>query len=332
MFARCLFAALALSATPALADLADCEADLAAIAAMLALPAADPAHPLAELLPEQGGIAFEDGRCLIPQLEVPIAHSGYGQKLVAGPIRWQIEWADEGRRQLPKRLVLDVERAVQVPVPKRDGEGQLEQIFAYQMKISAPLNAMRLGVDLSYDNAAGTLAINRFDGQIGPGNRLALTGRLSALPADLTPDQLLPKDLLALATINALDLKVTNSGLFENSSVSWMMLIFPGYGDSPEQAVQNAQAMSRAWIAGIPDSLTTAEDRAQLTAMIDAIPNPQGELHLTLDAPRGLSPSRIESTLMAAERPGWAAVDSLLQDARLTARWTPTTLTVVPAP
>ena len=321
-----------LTAAPALADPADCNADLAAILTALEAPVPDPANPLAGLLPEGAGIEFEDGHCLIRQLEFPTSGGVYAQKLSAGPIRWQVEWADEGRHLLPKRLVLDVERAVQIPVLDPDHNDQMEQMFAYQMKISAPLNLMRLGVDLAYDPKAGTLSIDRFDAQIGPGNQLALTARLTELPADLTPDQLLPKDLLETAAINALDLKLTNSSLFESSAVTWLMMIFPSYGDTPERAVQHAQSASRDWIATIPDSLTTAEDRTQLTAMIDAIPNPQGELHLTLDAPRGLSPSRIESTLMAAERPGWAAVDSLLQDARLTARWTPTTLTVVPAP
>lgn len=54
-----------------------------------------------------------------------------------------------------------------------------------------------------------------------------------------------------------------------------------------------------------------------MTAMIDAIPDPQGALHPTLDAPGGLSPSRIENAVMTAETPGWATVETLIEGARL---------------
>lgn len=147
---------------------------------------------------------------------------------------------------------------MQVPLRGLTNDDQLEQTFAYPMKISAPLNAMRLGLDLAYDPAAGSLVISRSDAQIGPGNRMALTARLGGLPTDVTPGQLLPKDLLATGAIHALDLTLANSGLFENSTVTWLMMIYPALGDTPEEAVQQAQSLSRDWIATIPDSLTTA--------------------------------------------------------------------------
>ena len=87
---------------------------------------------------------------------------------------------------------------------------------------------------------------------------MALTARLGGLPKGLTPGLLLPKDLLATGAIQARDLTLANRGLFENSTATWLMMIYPALGDTPEQAVQQAQSLSRDWIATIPDSLTTA--------------------------------------------------------------------------
>ncbi len=56
------------------------------------VPVTNPANPLADRLPADGSVEFEDGRCLIQQMETPISTGAEGQKLLAGPVRWQIEW------------------------------------------------------------------------------------------------------------------------------------------------------------------------------------------------------------------------------------------------
>lgn len=65
------------------------------------------------------------------------------------------------------------------------------------------------------------------------------------------------------------------------------------------------------------------ESRAALVAMLDSLPHPTGRLQLVLDAPDGIEPARIATTVALVAEPDWASFTPLLQGASLSASWTP---------
>lgn len=325
MFARILLVATLL-ASPALADLADCQADLEVIGTALKLPAAEnPRHgTFSNLLPEGAALRFENGRCVIDRMRIPIYRGAVDQVFSVGPIRWQAEWLDPSRPFPPKRLALDIDRIEQQIVPfSRDPANPSVQTIQYQMRLVSALNPARLGLEMTYDPDSAVLEVTRMDGSYGPAASFMLKASIHDFDASWRLGETPPLDKLSRAKITAADLTLTNGGLFEQMAAAWLRPIFPALGDTPEAAVTAAQQIARDQIAAMPETLTTTADRAALTAVVDSVPHPLGTLRLHLNAPHGLEPARFAATAVMVAQPSWNSFAGLLGDARLTAEWAP---------
>lgn len=327
-----LIAGLSAMAVPAAAittakDAQGCQADLAAVQSMLArLGGATLQDSLGPAL-AQGGAAtptFAEGRCRIESLRLgPENPDRYSRIVEIGPLSWRAEWLDDTRPMPPAALSLDI-RQIR---PRFVSDGSIGDEFDYMQSLVADLNPSSVRLEFAYDRAAQRAELTRLAWWHGRQNGLDmsvsltdadLAGILGALGSDVPP-----LDKLGAISIRAAEVSLTNGGLFESMSVGWLQAIYPALGATPEAAVEAAKRIARDRIATISDDLASAESRAALAGVVDAVPHPLGTLRLKLDAPEGLMPARIAMTAMMVEQPDWDSFAGILAGVRLDAEWTP---------
>lgn len=312
----------------------DCLADLNALGAVVrrAAPSDAPPGGLVALLTAPPTV--EDGFCTLPEQVVSLSTAGSMiQELVFGPIRWQAEWADPTRPFPPARLSLRVDRVMNLIVagPKEmdvmDVMGDIGPVIAYQSRLINEVSPYHLALDLTFDAPTKTAEITNFTVQHGDWDGLSFRARVTDLDLgamfSADPGTLPPLDRLMPARLHHVDLSLTNFTIFEVMAMAWMNWIYPAMGDTPEAALAATVAQAKTQVASVPAPLMAPESRAALVAMLDSLPHPTGRLQLVLDAPDGIEPARIATTVALVAEPDWASFTPLLQGASLSASWTP---------
>lgn len=312
----------------------DCLADLAAVehtaARLFAQGANGAPQALVDLLPPGKQPAFEDGFCVIRDIQLPLwGHSTIAPYYFASVLRWQADWADASRPMPPNRLLIEAPRVGISYGGQGDMPDELGQMLRYQAGLITDLYPNEFRLDLAFDPQTDRLEIRQLAAQTAFANRVELSATLRNADLDgvLNGDgtALPPLDKLTLIGIEQAKLTATNNGFFESTAMNWLSLIYPqsGLGDTPEAAVTAAQQLAHDHLAAVPDSLIGPDGKAALGALIDSIPHPLGTLRLHLDAPNGIEPSRIATTLMLVKNPSWDSFGAVIGDAKLSAEWVP---------
>ncbi|MDO5643642.1 MAG: hypothetical protein Q4G26_14810 [Paracoccus sp. (in: a-proteobacteria)] len=308
-----------------------CDDDLAALERLItrlqpSTAGSEAPSPLGQLL-EMGRVVYTNGYCVVSGITFPPAASGSPSAIYqASALRWQAEWADDTRPMPPNRLIVEVPRASMNVVPFGDPEDAFSQMLRYQSKLVSDLYPNEFRLELSFDPDSDVLEIWQIAGQNANLNRIEFSATLRNADLDgfLNSDEggMLPFDKLTPMTIERADLALTNSGLFENMAMSWLSLIYPALGDTPEAAVAALQALAKDQVASAPEALIGPDSRAALNEIIDSLPHPLGTARLTLDAPKGIMPSRVAATQLLVDRPGWASFGTIFDGATLNVEWT----------
>ncbi|SIS70486.1 hypothetical protein [Paracoccus saliphilus] len=290
------------TALPVFADKAACVADLEATN-----PVLDGA--LAELAP-----AFEEGRCVLRDLELALPGSGPEQVLHVEAISWKAEWADRAEDLIPQALGLDV-RDAWLSTQVNDFEE-----LAYQIRLVSELNSTDLLLDYTLDPETGRFDLNNLDVRETSGNRLTVSAQLGNFDFSALTARPLQADRLMQIRLDDLDLKWRNTGFFEGMAQLWLPLVYPRFGDTPELAVGNTKIWLRDQINKLPGSLVITDSRDTLAAMVDTLPHPEGAMHLRLTTENGLAPQDIAAVFLTGA-PIWDRLEDVLGGVSIAADW-----------
>lgn len=339
-----LFAAFALcgnvqSATALTAtSTEECLADLSAIDSMLGrisagTPGGDGANSLSSLLPADKQPVFDDGFCVIRDIRFPMVRApSLVTEYRVSALRWQADWAGPTRPMPPNMLVIELRDSGTGFASSSD----MTDVLDYQSRLLRDIYPNDFRLELAFDPQADRLEIRQLAAQNGYSNRFMFSATLNN--ADL--DGVLntewsnapPLDKLGMITIDDANLTATNHGFFEIVAPTWVHVVYPRLGPTPEEAVGAAQDIAKGLIGQIPEKLTSASDQAELVAMIDAIPHPLGTLDLQLDTANGIAPSRFVATMLMVKTPSWDSFAGLLDGATIKVDWTPAEWPPAPFP
>lgn len=166
------------------------------------------------------------------------------------------------------------------------GNPQMDWLFAAQ----ARPNAIRAETSLSWDAAARELRLEGLSIDF-PGENLV---ELSAVAAgvDLSSTGAAQMSATSFA-LTEFDARITTHGLFE-----WYVLMALGpsmlpYEGDMDAAAEGLRAEMRAAVADLPGTSFPDASKAALGALIEELPNPSGDLTVSLRSEAGFGPSRL---------------------------------------
>ena len=300
------------------AEVDDCEADLRALGqgqVGLLLKDVFPVVEGARLPP----LSFEEGRCVVRDVALALGTaSPYRQMVHANEVRWTVEWSDAARAFAPTRLLLEASGLWQ-----GIESDEFDPTIAYQMRLVGEATPSALVIDYTYDPATERLDLRRFD--IGTrDNGLSLLMTVEKLRADaLTSGAASIDDVLALRPTNA-EISLRNTILVETMTGAWLPLIYPQLGQTPDAAIAEAKRLAQTQLATVPGAVLPEPSQMAISAMIESLPHPTGELQLRMSAPKGLALSEL-AQVAAGGAPTWEDLVDALSGASLQAAWTPRT-------
>lgn len=195
------------------------------------------------------------------------------------------------------------------------GDAQMDWLLAAQ----ARPNAMRAEASLAWDAAARELRLEGLSIDF-PGENLV---ELSAVVAgvDLSSTGAMQMSATSFAVAEA-DLAVTTHGLFE-----WYLLmalgpsVLPTEGDM-ETAAEGLRAAMRAAVADLPGTSFSDASKAALGALIGELPNPSGDLVVSLRSEAGFGPSRLMPWAMTGVPTSLAEAAGVLNGVTVEIGWT----------
>lgn len=265
-------------------------------------------------------VEYRDGRCVLDQFSTRSLYMppGMERSFVIGPVNWQAEWSGAGRVFPPSALSLRVEGFRQ-----KFSAGPEMAEFAYMQNVIIGQQNGALQLEFRSDPQARSLELTRLEITPNGTDRLVLSAKLTDinLPDIAGGPRVSISDLLRIG-VTDIELSLTNRGFFQSMVGMWLQAVYPRMGETPEQAVEAAQTKARDFIATIPATLATDDSRAALTALIDSLPQPSGDLHLALHAPDGLTAGKIAPATVVSG-PSWQLLEEPLRDVRIEAEWTP---------
>lgn len=195
------------------------------------------------------------------------------------------------------------------------GSPQMDWLFAAQ----ARPNAITAETALSWDAAARELRLEGlsidFPGENLVEARAVLTG------VDLSSMGAMQMSVTSFALTEA-DLHVTMHGLFE-----WYVLmtlgpnVLPPEGDM-EAAAEGLRASMRAAVAELPGTSVSDASKAALGALIGELPNPSGDLAVSLRSEAGIGPGRLMPWVMTGVPQTVAEASGVLEGVTVEVGWT----------
>lgn len=212
----------------------------------------------------------------------------------------------------PDGLEVAVEGLRLVP---QTGDPQMDWLFAAQ---SRP-NAIRAEAALAWDAEARVLHLEGLSIDFPGENLVELSAVLTGV--DLSSTGALQMSAGSFALTEA-DLRVTTHGLFE-----WYVLmpfgptVLPREGDIGAAADALRLTMLAA-VADLPDASVSDDSKKALAALIEELPNPSGNLTLSLRSEAGIGPARLAPWAVAGVPGAMAAASGLLEGVTLEAGWT----------
>jgi hypothetical protein len=195
------------------------------------------------------------------------------------------------------------------------GNPQMDWLFAAQ----ARPNAIDAETSLSWDAAARELRLEGLSIDF-PGENLVeaqavLTG------VDLSSMGAMQMSVTSFALTEA-DLRITTHGLFE-----WYVLmalgpnLLPPEGDM-EAAAEGLRASMRAAVAELPGASFSDASKAALGRLIDELPNPSGDLAVSLRSEAGVGPGRLTGWVMTGVPQTVAEAAGVLEGVTVEVGWT----------
>lgn len=220
-------------------------------------------------------------------------------------------WIADGST-LPEGLEIAVEG---LRLVVQTGHAQMDWLFAAQ---SRP-NAIAAEASLAWDPATRVLRLEGLSVDF-PGENL-VEASATVTGVDLSSTAAIQMSATSFA-LTEFDARITTHGLFE-----WYVLmalgpsLLPTEGDM-ETAAEALRARMRAAIGALPDTFASVDSKAALVALVDELPNPSGDLLLSLRANPGIGPTRFAGLALTGVPDGLAEAGPMLEGVALEVDWT----------
>ena len=123
--------------------------------------------------------------------------------------------------------------------------------------------------------------------------------------------------------LTGFDARITTHGLFE-----WYLLmafgpmVLPNEGDM-DAAFAGMQADAKALVLDLPGTSFPDATKAALSALIEEMPNPSGEMSIGLRAEPGIGPVRLAPWVMSGVPDTLAEAAGILEGVTVDVGWTP---------
>jgi hypothetical protein len=196
------------------------------------------------------------------------------------------------------------------------GDPQMDWLFAAQ---SRP-NAIDAEAALAWDPALRVLRLEGLSMDF-PGENI-VEASATLIGVDLSSAGAIQMSATSFA-LTEFDAQSTTHGLFE-----WYLLmalgpvVLPSEGDM-DAAFAGMQADMKTLVADLPAASFPDASKAALGTLIDALPNPAGELTLGLRAEPGLGPVRLAPWVMSGVPDTLAEASGILEGVTVDVGWSP---------
>lgn len=222
-------------------------------------------------------------------------------------------WIADGST-LPEGLEVAVEG---LRLVVQTGDAQMDWLFAAQ---SRP-NAINGELSLAWDPATRVLRLEGVSVDFPGENLVQASGVVTGV--DLSSTGAIQMSATSFA-LTEFDARITTHGLFEWYALMALgPLLLPPDGDI-EAGAEALRAEMRAAVGGLPDTFITADSKAALGALIGELPNPSGDLELSLRAEPGIGPARFGGYAVTGVPTTMAEAAPLFQGVVLDVDWTQT--------
>lgn len=239
----------------------------------------------------------------------------------AYPLVWQADrlrlrgsalgWVMDGTTS-PTTLELAVENLRAVA---QIGSPQMDWLYAAQ----ARANTIDAALALSWDSAGRVLRLDRLEIDLPGDNLIEASAKVGQV--DLSSLGAAQMSLASFA-VTEVDLQVRTHGLFEWYVLMTLGPVFlPEDGDM-EAAAEALRARMRSGVAGLPGEVFPKASKAALLALIGELPNPSGDLSVSVRSDAGIGPARLSGyALSGMSETVWETGD-LLVGATVDVEWT----------
>ena len=247
--------------------------------------------------------------CSATDLEIYVEATG--QELRLGVLSYAApdlrEWL-RGEVILPATLRLTFESLYQAAPPG------LDAATAWGFEVANRHNAAHGIIDWTWDEATQGLAIARFDIDLAYDSALSMTLAGRAFGWE-------PYDMpFARFGVTSVQIDLSNGGLFQTSFATALAIsVTRGGAVSVEDGLTDFRRATRQLAMVLPPSFLSAESLAALFEVVDALPNPDGDLTLTLTSETPVRLQQFGERL----RQGIPPAAAMPEGARIGAIWTP---------
>jgi hypothetical protein len=257
---------------------------------------------------QDGDWCVVDG--LVLDLEGPYLPDWHADRLRfrGSALGWLVEGAGS-----PDSLEIGVEG---LRLVVQTGNAQLDWLYAAQ----ARANTIRAQATLGWDPAEKVLRLEGLSIDFPGDNLVDLSAVVRGV--DLSSTGAMQMSLTGFAVTEA-DLAVTMHGLFEG----WLLMplgsaLLPVEGDM-DVAAEGVRADLLAGVAALPETVVPPDGKAALRALILDLPNPAGDLTVSLRSEAGIGPARLAPWVMTAGSGTSAGAATVLEGATVDVGWTP---------
>lgn len=220
-------------------------------------------------------------------------------------------WIADGAT-LPEGLEVVVEG---LRLVVQTGNPQMDWLFAAQ---SRP-NAIDAEMSLAWDFSGRVLRLEGLSVDFPGDNLVEASARVTGV--DLSSMGAMQMSATSFA-LTEFDARITTHGLFE-----WYLLMTLGqsvlpYEGDVDAAAEAIRAEALSAVAGLPGTSFSDASKAALSALIGELPNPSGDLVLSLRAAPGIGPGRFAGYAVTGVPETLAEAAPLFQGVTLDVGWT----------
>lgn len=195
------------------------------------------------------------------------------------------------------------------------GQPQMDWLLAAQ----ARPNGIDAEASLAWDPAAKVLRLDGLSIDFPGDNLVEMSARVDRV--DLSSPGTMQMSATSFALTEA-DLRITTHGLFEwYALMSLGPVVMPAEGDM-EAAAEGLRADLLAMVDDLPETSVSAGSKDALRAVIAELPNPAGDLALSLRAEPGIGPARASGYAVNGVPETLAEAAPLFRGVTLDVGWT----------
>ncbi|GGA42761.1 hypothetical protein [Pelagibacterium lentulum] len=310
-----------LVATPAApTEHLDCSAELAAIASGLAViqfveelgaPKLDPATLPAPY--------FEEGYCRVGYLEIPTDITGTMHHFIRiDGLKWSAEWSNTPPAPQLRALTIEIDGFR--PLLRSDVLSPAEN---YINALLMDLDKINGRIAYHIDPEEGLFHLDALEFDLRH-EHVGLSASLSEVDPLLLAAEGPSPELALNVRVHEFEFRARTRSLVQSIGYVWMPLIYPEFGATPQQAVEEFKNTLIAGIAALPNGLMSSNSRTDFAEFFAALPDPEGELFISFSSSAGFSSMDI-LPMLAGETLEPLSIMELLEqkDAQFSASWTP---------